>query len=85
MNLWIRSQDRKTLERVDSVTLDNNRVVTRDWERELGDYKTEKRALEVMDEIQSVLLNFDKVGYTDPYKNVYTGGNFCIYEMPKGR
>ena len=62
MDLWIRSQDKRILQKVDNIYLnanyDNRRICTndsRDYESDLGEYKTKERALEVLDEIQNIL------------------------------
>lgn len=62
MNLWVRSQDKRILQKVDNIYLnanyDNRRICTndsRDYESDLGTYKTKERALEVLDEIQNIL------------------------------
>lgn len=59
MELWIRSQDRRILQKVDNVYLnanyENKRICTidsRDYESDLGEYTSKERALEVLDEIQ---------------------------------
>ena len=58
MELWIRSQDRTILRKVDTIgivegrdfwSIDENLTVS------FGKYKTKERALEVLDEIQSLL------------------------------
>ena len=62
MELWIRSQDKRILQKVDNIFLnanyENRRIYTidiNDIETELGEYKTKERALEVLDEIQECL------------------------------
>ena len=62
MNLWVRSQDKRILQKVDNIYLnanyDNRRICTndsRDYESDLGEYKTKERAIEVLDEIQNIL------------------------------
>ena len=60
MNLWVRSQDKRILQKVDNIFLDanyeNKRISTYDGDNvELGTYKTKERALEVLDEIQNIL------------------------------
>ena len=60
MNLWVRSQDKRILQKVDNIFLDANyedkRICTYDGDNvELGTYKTKERALEVLDEIQNIL------------------------------
>lgn len=83
MELWIRSQDRRILQKVDNVYLNanyENRVIctndSRDYESNLGEYNTYERALAVLDEIQN-LMNIT-------YNEFITGHNeLVIYEMPK--
>ena len=61
MEFWIRSQDKRILQKVDNVFLnanyDNKRISTYvgDSNTTLGEYKTKERALEVLDEIQNIL------------------------------
>lgn len=60
MELWIRSQDRRILQKVDNIFLDanyeNKRISTYDGDNiELGTYKTKERALEVLDEIEKLI------------------------------
>lgn len=60
MNLWVRSQDKRILQKVDNIFLDadyeNKRISTYDGDNvELGTYETKERALEVLDEIQNLL------------------------------
>lgn len=77
MNLWVRSQDKRILQKVDNIFLDanyeNKRISTYDGESiELGTYKTKERAIEVLDEIQDLL------------QNAYAGGsNRVVYQMPE--
>lgn len=60
MELWVRSQDKRILQKVDNIFLDanyeNKRISTYDGDNvELGTYKTKERAIEVLDEIQNIL------------------------------
>ena len=61
MELWIRSQDKRILQKVDNVFLnanyDNKRISTYDGDSNttLGEYKTKERALEVLDEIEKLI------------------------------
>ena len=76
MNLWVRSQDKRILQKVDNIFLDANfedkRISTYDGDSiTLGEYKTKERALEVLDEIQEY-MNFD----------IKLKLETCIYEMP---
>jgi hypothetical protein len=73
MELWIRSQDRHKILKVNEVYVckhENNHVYA-DGGIELGEYVTKQRALEVLDEIQKYLLlpNVDNSNY--------------VYEMPE--
>lgn len=78
MKLWIRSQDRKYL--IPDPLLGYNEkngqhsilAYIRDEYRVIGTYKSEKRALEVLDEIQDLL------------QNAYVGNsNRLVYQIPK--
>ena len=77
MNLWVRSQDKRILQKVDNIFLDanyeNKRISTYDGDNtELGTYKTKERAIEVLDEIQDLL------------QNAYVGNaNRIVYQMPE--
>ena len=56
----MRSQDKRILQKVDNIFLDanyeNKRISTYDGDNiELGTYKTNERAIEVLDEIQNIL------------------------------
>ena len=58
MELWIRSQDKKTLMKIKRLYIFSNAIFsvdTRENEIILGTYKKDKRALEVLDEIQNIL------------------------------
>lgn len=75
MELWIRSQDRTFLRKVNTIgivegrdfwSIDENLTVS------FGKYKTKERALEVLDEIQNLL------------QNAYVGNaNRIVYKMPE--
>ncbi len=70
MELWIRSQDKRELQKADDIyisTLEDKTVKTFDGSIEinLGTYKTKERALEVLDEIQAYLMS------NSPKSNVY--------------
>lgn len=58
INLWIRAQDRKRLLKVNSIYLVDCEVHTEDSNLGglLGEYKSDERALEVLDEIQKLLV-----------------------------
>ena len=78
MDLWIRSQDRKYLISDSQLGYHEKNgqhsilAYIRDEYRVIGTYKTEKRALEVLDEIQDLL------------QNAYVGNsNRLVYQSPK--
>ena len=55
MELWIRSQNKRYLNRVDNISVLDYRVImlANQGRMTLGVYKSKERALEVLDEIQS--------------------------------
>ena len=77
MELWVRSQDKRILQKVDNIFLnanyENKRISTYDGDNvELGTYKTRERAIEVLNEIQDLL------------QNAYVGSaNRIVYQMPE--
>ncbi len=81
MDLWVRSQDKETLLKVDYLYIPISRdkehfgIYTKNGVRDeyLGVYKTKERVLEVLDEIQRhlVVINDKNNNY------------FCVYEMPE--
>lgn len=77
MELWIRSQDKRTLINTRRIDVDDNNIIVWDEGRYaneiyLGIYKTKKRAIEILDEIQDLL------------QNAYIGNvNRIVYQMPK--
>lgn len=77
MNLWVRSQDKRILQKVDNIFLDanydNKRISTYDGDNvELGTYKTKERAIEVLNEIQDIL----KPKYILDTSSIKPDGNF---------
>ena len=89
MNLWIRSQDENILVIVSNLMLvkkEDSQVAIVDYiglnaMRELGVYKTKKRAMEVLDEIQDIIISTSII----PIENneAVTCGCGKIYKMPK--
>jgi len=57
MELWIRSQNKKILLKVNELKIEINMIIAFDGNeyQYLGAYKTKERALEVLDEIQNVI------------------------------
>lgn len=83
MELWVRSQDRRILQKVNNIFLDANyedkRISTYDGENvELGTYKTKERALEVLGEIQMLLQPIIKYKpiVQEEYNALYPYKNF---------
>ena len=93
MDLWIRSQDRMDLVKVESVILcfnkdePDNGYSLKDksdrWYPDiLGTYKTKERALEVLDEIQEAQLG--NYHYRCPSNvKVSNNENTIVYQMPE--
>lgn len=103
MDLWIRSQDKKRIIKVEQLEI---REDISDTEEQiysvcsinfkntygynflrLGFYKTEKRALEILDKIQNRIVNLQLTNLEqkgkareDVLKREYLR---CVYEMPK--
>lgn len=89
MELWIRSQDRIKLIKVDEVkieTVKGGNTFVYSHATDLGTYTTRERALEILDEIQKIIK-----WCQNDMKNVTIGdmnnlkGSFkdYVYEMPK--
>ena len=75
MELWIRSQDKECIMKINRVDYDfsngEHRIMVNGYETLVGHYETKQRALEVLDEIQIELSNY--VGTTVQ----------VVYEMPQ--
>lgn len=90
MELWIRSQDKTKLVKIDNISyLD----MSDDYEKEvhslfndckgiLGVYKTKNRALEVLDEIQNK-INLINLGYDFGSSMIDLKNPTYIYQMPE--
>lgn len=75
MELWIRSQNKKCLLRASMFDLDNDETGIYCYSNEenfclLGKYKSKERALEILDEIQGVLIDYSQM-------------SSVVYVMPK--
>lgn len=109
MELWIRSQSRKSLIKVEKIemvdannikkllyinkydeiekeqTTNNDFEIVSDY-NSLGIYKTEERALEVLNEIQKIIQNnvIEMQTYGNPEREWrYYYNTSIVYEMPK--
>lgn len=95
MKLWIRSQDREILIKIDNVGISNENLVLGNLVSDdnksvcdywiLGQYKTKRRALEIIDEIQEFIekqgtneINIDDNGLPNGVRHY---GN--VYQMPE--
>ena len=85
MSIWVRSQDKEFLMKVDNINL-GIRVDTKEPNRLftfvdgvttsfiLGKYKSKERALEVLDEIQKLLIALPRTEI--PFNDI-------VYQMPE--
>ena len=74
MELWVRSQNKKVLMKIDGVHYDlknDGRVLC--GGSVLGRYATEERCLEIIDEIQKILMGVNPI----------IPPSVLVYEMPK--
>lgn len=98
MELWIRSQDREKLLKINGLQYQNCKLVENEtveaniligfyssYENEiLGEYKTKERALEVLDEIQNIFsLNIKNKIYDEADLLLKAKMLDSCYEMPK--
>ena len=92
MELWIRSQDKETLIKIENISIDSenyiignlisddNKSICDYWR--LGHYKTKERALEVLDEIQRLITDLQYMSYAVDSSSFYSYRP-NVYEMPK--
>ena len=93
MDLWIRSQDKKRLTKVNDLYIvhDNDNFcdyIGNNMVGHLAKYTKENRALEVLDEIQNILYAFKRIdGKEGKYEDLDLGIKVnmlnYVYEMPK--
>ena len=87
MELWIRSQDKTDLVKVDRLTIDDTNSIFGDYnDFYLGTYKTKERALEVLDAIHQRLVNIQCIelaGVEYITSHMKRTGVDCVYEMPE--
>ena len=100
MELWIRSQDKTQLVKVNNlhlkrdIDIDFEKVLILNNEIVIGKYKSKERALEVLDEIQSVLNLKDMYKYdrelvlkswenADEKQVKIVREQMSVYEMPE--
>lgn len=96
MELWVRSQDKRTLINTRRIDVDDCNIICWDEgkyasEVYMGLYKSKERALEVLDDIQNKLLKskYDKAsedyGKHSDYKDtlIEISSSNYVYEMPE--
>lgn len=88
MELWIRSQDRTTLIKPDRLDIDYSSglysIKSDGFGTLLANYKSEERALEVLDEIQQHIENQEENYLLSDENGIITGQKYYgyIYQMP---
>ena len=85
MELWVRSQDRKLLEKavmIKTGIVGETPVIVVNNDYVYGEYKTKERALEVLDEIQGKITVRKENEYGVEYIMINDVAPI-IYEMPK--
>ena len=91
MKLFIRSKDRKSIVKPIDILLENplnsgetgiRGYFSNNSYKMLGYYKTEQRALEVLDEIQRLITDLQYIEYAIGNEKFY-GYRPNVYEMPK--
>lgn len=84
MELWIRSQDKRCLMKVDRVDYDlangEHRIVVNGFQTLVGKYETEGRTLEIINEIQNSIY-YSFVYY--PEFSAHLPKPCALYEMPE--
>ena len=93
MELWVRSQDKTRLVKVDHIYYMEN-MFTNDVEDkyyicsggafDLGVYSTKERALEILDEIQEHIENYGEI-FAESNNGIVSNFKYygSVYEMPK--
>ena len=87
MELWVRSQDRECLMKINRVDYDlsnsEHRIMVNGYETLVGHYETKERALEVLDEIHQRLIDLQTLEITPDFYKVCKRNLDNVYEMPK--
>lgn len=86
MELWIRTQDKETILKTDRLDYDfsdgHHRIMANTFETLIAEYKTKKRALEVLDEIQNK-INLINLGCDFGSPMIDLKNPIYIYQMPE--
>lgn len=88
MDLWIRSQDKERLINANALNIYNvneNRYIIENYSIILGEYNSEERAKEVLDEIQNYMIkgSFAKIENKLGECINLKPNPIIIYQMPK--
>ncbi|WP_368490750.1 hypothetical protein [Clostridium sp. BJN0013] len=97
--MWIRSQDKKAMVKIQATNINYNQpgqilgwippFDTLDSCFILGDYGTDKRAIEVLDEIQNEISNCVEFTHTTKFLSKSEGNvsntstSYIVYQMPE--
>lgn len=86
MDLWIRSQNKMMLRKIDNAFIDEETICTYSGDDAfiLGEYATKERVLKVLDEIQRILV-YGLIDTQSARANgsiSLTNPNCIVYEMP---
>ena len=92
MELWIRSQDNKELIKVNDLYIFDNEINVNNGIT-IGKYKSEERAVEVINEIENMLKvrvithgsyeNMDLIVKSKMVSNMVVSNMVKVYDMPK--
>lgn len=91
MELWVRSQDKKHLIKCEAIMYEETgigyglRAFTKNYDFDIGIYKTKERAIEVLDEIQNFMRDYVCVKKTNRLGEEIDiiPKPILIYNMPK--
>lgn len=89
--MWIRTQDKLCLMRVDALPIINHDEGERIWsiigigkfQYKLGTYESESRAIEVLDDIQEYMIKSAIAKVVNGEKEDFIVNPISIYEMPE--
>ena len=90
MNLWVRSQDKRYLISVTNLYIPISRngedfsIYTFDTDVELGIYKTEERAIEILDEIEERIMLINTINIVKDRDSLIAYKNALTEEKIKG-
>lgn len=86
MELWVRTQNKKQLIKCENIYIDNVGYISQTYyinadSIRLGEYKTEERALEVLNEIQNIIKPRSDIFQHEIIKDINPLTK--VYEMPE--